>query len=144
MLSTDRTLSPEWAAESREISYRRVRESFASYGDVDWMTAMDSFHLRQRLQRWGGVTITNGCQRRVTLNPFLDREVLSICWSLPHRRRWSSQQAVEVLAQLDPELARLPLGSRPSRSARAAEIQRGREKQEPLAGAAQGGGQSGE
>jgi asparagine synthase (glutamine-hydrolysing) len=107
----DRALAPEWAAESREIGFRRVRETFAAYDDVDWMTAMDHFFLRERLQRWGGVTITNGCQRRVTLNPFLDREVLTIMMSLPHRRRWSSQQAVEVLAQLDPELARMPLAS---------------------------------
>jgi asparagine synthase (glutamine-hydrolysing) len=107
----DGVLAPDWAAESRDIGFRRIRETFAAYEDVDWMTAMDHFFLRERLQRWGGVTITNGCQRRVTLNPFLDREVLTIMMSLPHRRRWSSQQAVEVLAELDPELARMPLGS---------------------------------
>lgn len=107
----DEALAPEWAAESREIGFRRVRETFASYADVDWMTAMDHFFLRERLQRWGGVTITHGCQRRVTLNPFLDREVLTIMMSLPHRRRWSSQQAVEVLNRLDAELASMPLGS---------------------------------
>ena len=107
----DAALEPEWAAESREIGFRRVRETFATYDDVDWMTAMDLFFLRERLHRWGGATITNGCQRRVTLNPFLDREVLTFMMSLPHRRRWSSQQAVEVLATLDPELASMPLAS---------------------------------
>jgi asparagine synthase (glutamine-hydrolysing) len=107
----DAALAPEWAAQSREIGFRRVRETFATYDDVDWMTAMDKFFLGQRLHRWGGATITTGCQRRVTLNPFLDREVLTIMMSLPHRRRWSSQQAVEVLATLDPELASMPLGS---------------------------------
>ncbi|HCT77681.1 MAG TPA: hypothetical protein DGT23_14035 [Micromonosporaceae bacterium] len=107
----DSTLSPSWAAESRDIGYRRVRETFAAYEDVDWMTAMDHFFLRERLQRWGGATITNGVGHRVTLNPLLDRDVLTIMLSLPHRRRWSSQQAVEVLNHLDPELARMPLGS---------------------------------
>jgi asparagine synthase (glutamine-hydrolysing) len=107
----DRCLAPEWAAESREISFRRVREVFAGFGDVDWMTAMDYFHLRERLQRWGGITITNGCQHRVTFNPLLDWEVFTIMMSLPHRRRWSSQQVVDVLELLDPELARMPLAS---------------------------------
>lgn len=107
----DSTLSDEFAAESREVGYRRVRETFATYDDVDWMTAMDQFFLRERLHRWGGATITQGCQQRVTLNPLLDREVLTIMMSLPHARRWSSQQAVEVLERLDPELAKLPLGS---------------------------------
>jgi len=107
----DSTLSPEFAAVSRETGYRRVRETFAAYEDVDWMSAMDQFFLRERLHRWGGATITTGCQHRVTLNPLLDREVLTIMMSLPHARRWSSQQAVEVLSQLDPELASLPLGS---------------------------------
>ena len=107
----DATLTPEFAASSRETGYRRVRETFAAYEDVDWMTAMDQFHLRQRLQRWGGATITHGCQHRVTLNPLLDREVLTIMMSLPHSRRWSSRQALEVLSQLDPDLANLPLGS---------------------------------
>lgn len=107
----DATLSPEFAASSRETGFRRVRETFAEYEDVDWMSAMDHFFLRQRLHRWGGATVTDGCRRRVTLDPLLDREVLTIMMSLPHARRWSSQQAVEVMHQLDPELARIPLGS---------------------------------
>lgn len=107
----DATLSPEFAASSRETGLRKVRETFAGYEDVDWMGAMDHFFLRQRLHRWGGATVTDGCRRRVTLDPLLDGEILAIMMSLPHARRWSSQQAVEVMDRLDPELARLPLGS---------------------------------
>lgn len=107
----DSALSPEFATESRETGYRRVRETFAAYDDVDWMTAMDHFFLRQRLHRWGGATITTGCADRVTLNPLLDRDILAIMFSLPHRRRWSSRQAVDVLWELDPELAKMPLAS---------------------------------
>lgn len=107
----DATLEPRFAEESRQIGFRRVREAFAGYGEVDWMTAMDHFFLRERLQRWGGATITLGCEQRVTLNPLLDREILDIMMSLTHRRRWSSRQAVDVLWELDPELATMPLAS---------------------------------
>ncbi len=112
----DSSLSDEFAAESREIGYRRVRETFAAYEGFDWMSSMDQFFLKERLHRWGGATITASVNERVTLNPLLDREVLTIMMSLPHRRRWSSQQAVDVMSHLDNELAEMPLGSgmRPS------------------------------
>lgn len=107
----DATLDPEFAKESREIGYRRLRETFTAYEGVDWLTATDLFFLRERLHRWAGATITPGCDRRVTLNPLLDWDVLAIMMSLPHPRRWSSQQAVDALWQLDPELAKMPLAS---------------------------------
>lgn len=107
----DSSLTDEFAAASREIGYRRVRETFASYEGLDWMNAMDQFFLKERLHRWGGATITATVNNRVTLNPLLDREVLTIMLSLPHRRRWSSQQAVDVMSHLDSELAEMPLGS---------------------------------
>jgi asparagine synthase (glutamine-hydrolysing) len=106
----DSSLTDEFAAASREIGYRRVRETFASY-EGDWMSAIDQFFLKERLHRWAGATITATVNNRVTLNPLLDREVLTIMLSLPHRRRWSSQQAVDVMSHLDKELAEMPLGS---------------------------------
>jgi len=107
----DATLTAGFARESRDIAYRRLRETFAAYQDVDWLTATDLFFLRQRLHRWGGATITPNCERRIVLNPLLDWEVLAIMMSLPHQRRWSSQQVVDVMWQLDPELAKMPLSS---------------------------------
>lgn len=106
----DEALTPSFAAESYELGMRRLREAFQRPG-LDWSSCLRDFYLRQRMHRFGGITITDGCDSRVTLNPLADASVLAIVDGVPYRARAGSRYAVRVLDRLDPELARIPLGS---------------------------------
>jgi asparagine synthase (glutamine-hydrolysing) len=106
----DEVLSPEFAAESAALAIRRLRGVFRRER-TDWLGALSRFYLRQRMQRWAGITITDGCRTRLTLNPLLDSEVLACTWAVPARLRAGSRYAVRVLGHLDEELARIPLSS---------------------------------
>jgi asparagine synthase (glutamine-hydrolysing) len=106
----DEVLSREFALESRALAMRRLRGAFLRER-TDWMSALGRFYFRQRMQRWAGITITDGCRTRLTLNPLVDSEVLACTWAVPARQRVGSRYAVRVLGHLDRELARIPLGS---------------------------------
>jgi asparagine synthase (glutamine-hydrolysing) len=106
----DEVLTREFAAESQEMAMRRLREVFQRE-NTDWLSAIGRFYLRQRMQRWAGITITDGCRNRVTLNPLTDAEVVNYAQAVPNRLRSGSRYVVRVLDRLDPELARIPLGS---------------------------------
>jgi asparagine synthase (glutamine-hydrolysing) len=106
----DVALTPEFAGQSTELAMPRLREVFQR-NDTDWLSAISVFYLRQRMHRWAGITITDGCRSRVTLNPLMDAEVLRFSMAVPARLRSGSRYVVRVLDRLDPELARIPLGS---------------------------------
>lgn len=106
----DDVLTPEFAAESKLLALRQLRGVFRRE-QTDWLGALGRFYLRQRMQRWAGITITDGCRNRVTLNPLVDSEVLASIGAVPIRMRIGSRYAVRVLNHLDPELARIRLGS---------------------------------
>jgi asparagine synthase (glutamine-hydrolysing) len=106
----DRVLTPEFAAASRHETKRRLQEIFASY-QTDWLTATDEFYLRERLHRWAGLTMTDAVMTRVVANPLLDPNILTLARAVPPEYRVGSRYAVRVLDRLDPDLARLPLGS---------------------------------
>ncbi len=106
----DQVLTREFAAESQTLAMKRLREVFQRE-KTDWLSAVGRFYLRQRMQRWAGITITDGCRNRVTLNPLTDAEVVSYAQAVPTRLRSGSRYVVRVLDRLDPELARIPLGS---------------------------------
>lgn len=106
----DDVLTPEFAAESRLMAMRRLWEVFQRPG-TDWLGALSEFYLRQRMHRFGGITITDGCHSRLTLNPLSDSQVLALANAVPAKLRAGSRYAVRVLDKLDPELARIPLGS---------------------------------
>jgi asparagine synthase (glutamine-hydrolysing) len=106
----DNVLHREFAAESRHLAMRRLREAFHRER-AGWLEALNDFYLRQRMQRWAGITLTDGCLSRLTLNPLVDSVVLALTRSVPTHRRAGSRYAVRVLHELDPELAHIPLGS---------------------------------
>lgn len=106
----DEALTAEFATESRELAMRRLRAIFERE-NTDWISALSVFYLRQRMQRWAGMTITDGCGMRLTLNPLMDSEVLRLARRIPARLRKGSRYVVRVMDRLDPELARIPLGS---------------------------------
>jgi asparagine synthase (glutamine-hydrolysing) len=106
----DEVLAPEFAAESRRMAMKRLWEVFERPG-TDWLGALSEFYLRQRMHRFGGITITDGCHSRLTLNPLSDSQVLALANAVPPKLRAGSRYAVRVLDKLDPELARIPLGS---------------------------------
>src|SRR5581483_12082709 len=97
-------------AESKVLAMRQIRGAFKRE-QTDWMGALSRFYFRQRMQRWAGITITDGCRSRVTLNPLVDRDVLAYASAVPTQQRAGSRYAVRVLGHLDAELARVPLGS---------------------------------
>jgi asparagine synthase (glutamine-hydrolysing) len=106
----DKVLAPEFAAESRLRISRQLREIFASY-QTDWLTATDEFYLRERLHRWAGLTMTDAAMARIVANPLLDPEILALVRTVPPESRAGSRYAVRVLDRLDPDLARVRLGS---------------------------------
>jgi len=106
----DEVLVPEFAAESREHTSRRLHEIFAGY-QTDWLTAADEFYLTERLHRWAGLTLTDAATSIVVANPLLDPGVLAVARTVPPEDRMGSRYAVRVLDRLDPDLARLPLSS---------------------------------
>lgn len=106
----DGVLAPEFAEESRRQTIGRLLEIFDSY-ETDWLSATDEFYLRERLHRWAGLTMTDAVMSRVVANPLLDPTVLALARAVPPEQRVGSRYAVRVLDKLDPELARLPLGS---------------------------------
>jgi asparagine synthase (glutamine-hydrolysing) len=106
----DKVLAPEFAAESRFQTQRRLQEIFAGYR-TDWLTATDEFYLRERLHRWAGLTMTDAVMARIVANPLLDPNVLALARTVPPERRVGSRYAAAVLDRLDPDLARLRLGS---------------------------------
>jgi len=106
----DEVLTPEFAAESRMMAMKRLWEVF-DRPDTDWLGSLSEFYLRQRMHRFGGITITDGCHSRLTLNPLSDSHVLALASAVPPKLRAGSRYAVRVLDRLDPELARIPLGS---------------------------------
>jgi asparagine synthase (glutamine-hydrolysing) len=59
----DNVLQPEFAAESRHLAMRRLREAFHRER-AGWLEALNDFYLRQRMQRWAGITLTDGCLSR--------------------------------------------------------------------------------
>ena len=106
----DEALSAGFAAESRDLGMRRLRRALRRSG-ADWLGCLSDFYLRQRMHRFGGITVTDSCDTRITLNPLADAAVLAIAAGVPYRAQAGSRHTVRVLRRLDPELARLPLGS---------------------------------
>jgi asparagine synthase (glutamine-hydrolysing) len=106
----DEVLSVGFAAESRALAMKRLWEVFHRPGR-DWLGSLSEFYLRQRMHRFGGITITDGCQHRLTLNPLADADILALASAVPPKSRAGSRYAVRVLTLLDSELARIPLGS---------------------------------
>ena len=106
----DGLLAADYAEVSRAMTRERLRKVFAEYG-TDLMTATDLFYLRERVQRWGGLTATGGCLARTIVVPALDERLLASALRVPQPLRRGSHFAARVMAGLDRELADLPMAS---------------------------------
>ena len=106
----DHLLAADFAVVSRASTRERLHKIFAEYG-TDWRTATDLFYLRERVHRWGGLTATGGCLARTIVVPSLDVRLLRSAFAVPHERRHGSRFAAGVMADLDRDLAGLPMAS---------------------------------
>ncbi len=79
-----------------------------------WFDAMDSFYLHQRVHRWAGTLASASAMERTIVNPMLDSEFLAIVNSVPPQYKASARFLSGILVELDDDLARIPLESRPS------------------------------
>jgi asparagine synthase (glutamine-hydrolysing) len=110
---TTEALEPQFARWARDFTINEIYLLLAA-ADRDWFTATDEFYLRQRMQRWAGVTETAVCFDREVTNPMLDGRFLEIARSLPPRLKRNSLFLSRTLTQLDEELANIPLDGRPA------------------------------
>jgi asparagine synthase (glutamine-hydrolysing) len=103
-------LDPGFAADCRAEALRTTQGIFAEYGGA-WLDATDRFYLEQRMQHWVGVGYSSVAPRRVVLSPFFHPAFLSWAWRVPPQHKRGSAVFCEMVSQLDPQLARIPLDS---------------------------------
>lgn len=105
-------LDPSLRAGARERAVDRIHALMAATGK-DWFAATDDFYLRQRMQRWAGVTDTAVCQERSMVNPMLDDRFVAIAEALRPDDKRGSLFLARLQMALDPGLGRVPLDGRP-------------------------------
>lgn len=79
--------------------------------DMSWGEALDRIYLRYRMQSWAGAAVSSRFVGRSVLWPFFDERVLAAALSLDPSRKRDSRAAHELLVELDPQLAAIPLDS---------------------------------
>jgi asparagine synthase (glutamine-hydrolysing) len=109
-------LDPGFASWARGVATREVHRALAGTGR-DWPAATDEFYLYQRMQRWAGVVDSAVCFDRVIVNPMLDPRFIDVARGLAPRDKYNALFLGRLQAELDPELAAIPLEGRPPPSA---------------------------
>ena len=104
-----------WAAES---ALRQVGSTLRSESDTDWFEAVDGLYLHQRMRRWAGALASATCFERAKFNPMLDPAFLALVGDLTPAEKQNALFLARVLAELDPDLADIPLDGRPTRCAK--------------------------
>ncbi len=100
----------DWARGAAEGS---VFDALA-VGGAEWFRATDELYLRDRMQRWAGVTDTAVAYQRVVINPMLDESFLMLANRLTPREKAHSRFLASLQMELDPELGRMRLEGRPA------------------------------
>lgn len=103
-------LPVDLARWARERLFTQLHDIFATYG-CDWLTALDEFYLRERLPRGPGLRLTVAATERKLLGALLHPEFVARARACPPAYRRGSRFMAMVLAELDPELSRVPLDS---------------------------------
>lgn len=106
-------LDPQFFSWGREFALGEVHRTLASTGR-SWFRAMDELYLGQRMQRWGGITETSVCSERRVANPMLDDRFLTIARRLSPQNKRNARFLSQLVLTLDPELAAIPMDSRPA------------------------------
>ncbi|WP_165975835.1 hypothetical protein, partial [Actinomadura rubrisoli] len=107
-------LDPGFAEESAAGTMRRLQDIFAGFGG-DWLSATDAYYYRQRYHRAVGAVVTSSCTEHTAVNPLLHPRFVAIAEALSPAAKRGSAFNARLLAELDPELAALPMdtGVRP-------------------------------
>jgi asparagine synthase (glutamine-hydrolysing) len=110
-------LAPALTRRAEETALAELRHLVPA---GNFLAATDELYLTLRMTRWLGPAYTLASRSRVVHAPFLDGRYLTWARSLHPSRRRDSRALAGVLAELDPELASLPLASGASPSTLAA------------------------
>jgi asparagine synthase (glutamine-hydrolysing) len=101
---------PGYAARTRTATLERMRAIFTDYG-TDWLSATDEFYLGERTRRWVGATMTGAGLRNQQHSPLLHPYFVAVARALPAADKRGSRFNAAVLAELDADLAQIPLDS---------------------------------
>lgn len=101
-------LSRDFLEDSRARVEQSVQELFEAYPQK-WGRALDELYVDSRMHRWAGIACSVAGSERPTLVPFFDREFLEWSRSLDPVQKQNSHMMSAMLAELDADLARLPL-----------------------------------
>lgn len=105
-------LDPEFRDNAERLAVDAIYCCFVETG-VAWPKVTDEFYLHQRMRRWAGVLATASCMERGVLNPMLDDRFLSLVRTVSPAAKKNAAFLSQLLIELDPELAALPLDGRP-------------------------------
>lgn len=75
----------------------------------EWGQVIDRIYLRLRMQAWVGNASSSNLVKRTMLMPFFDREFVRAALALPAPLRSKSRAAYQLLMDIDPALAAVPL-----------------------------------
>lgn len=103
---------PHFTAMAEASVIRAVHAEFTATR-LDWFRAMDEFYLGQRMHRWAGVLGSATALERPIIHPMLDPRFLAIARSVPPAAKKNARFLSQILVELDPDLARLPMDGRP-------------------------------
>ena len=106
-------LSSEFRTWARDFANREVL-SVLEETRLSWLSATDDLYLRQRMQRWAGVTETAVSSVRQVVNPMLDDRWIATTTALSPRDKRHSLFLARLQVSLDEELARVALDGRPA------------------------------
>lgn len=121
-LFTNEAVPPEmfthdFARWARAEASRAVWQAFQEGGGASWFDATDRFYSGQRMRRWAGALASAACLERVAVNPMLDPRFQALVESLPPEQKRGARFLAQLLHELDPELAAIPMDGRPAPSA---------------------------
>lgn len=86
----------------------QLKRMLGSYG-APWLDSTDEFYLEGRMQRWVGLDYSSACPPRNIQAPFFHPDFIAWARSVPPALKAGGKIASEVIARLDPGLARIPL-----------------------------------
>jgi asparagine synthase (glutamine-hydrolysing) len=103
-------LGPDMASWVRGRATAEVRHVLEGY-HCDWLTAIDEFYTRERVVRWAGLRLSASSTERTVLSSMLHPDFVALARACPPSLKRNSRFMSMVLAELDANLARIPLDS---------------------------------
>ncbi|HEX2029448.1 MAG TPA: asparagine synthase-related protein [Nitriliruptorales bacterium] len=119
LFSNDRVdpaiFAPGYLDDARATTVRVLQRIFAELG-TEWLAATDEYYLQQRMQRWVGIQYSAACLDRPLQSPFFHAVYVEWARRCSPAMKRGSRIFCQVMQQVDPALAALPLdnGVRPT------------------------------